>query len=74
MRLARCRSVSSTELVQEDETAEENGEGNPEVEVGRDGAKQSARIVGFAGSHASSEWSLLNLECHLRERWGGSQR
>jgi hypothetical protein len=40
----------STELIQEQEPAYQHGEGNPEMDVGRDGAKQ----VGVAGAGVCS--------------------
>ena len=43
----------STELIQEDEAAEQHGEGDPEMEVGDDGAEHVAGSVGLAGRHCS---------------------
>jgi hypothetical protein len=48
--------MSSTELIQEEETADEDDERNPEVDIGGDGAKQTWVSSGFgSGRH-----------CHLR--------
>jgi hypothetical protein len=56
--LARCRTLGSTESVQEEEAAEKDGQRNPEMKVGHDGVEHVARTIGFAGRHCS-----LGIEC-----------
>jgi hypothetical protein len=45
--------VSSTELIQEEEAAEQHTERNPEMKVGGDGAKQITGTGSLAGRHCS---------------------
>jgi hypothetical protein len=45
--------MNSTELIQKHEAAEENDEGNPEMKVGEDGAKQIAGSGRLAQRHYS---------------------
>jgi len=45
--LAQFLRVRSTELIQKEETAEEHGQWNPEMEVGSNRAKQFAGTAGL---------------------------
>ena len=45
--------MSSTELVQEHETANQDDQRNPEVDVGGDGARKIAGTLDFSGRHRS---------------------
>jgi len=64
LRLARFLTVSSTEPIQEQKAADKDAERNPEVKVGRDGAKQVAGTAGLARRHCdlgmgSLIWSAI---------------
>ena len=61
VRLARSQAVSSTELLQKEEAAEEDGEGNPEVDVGGDGTQEVERncAVGWIRQCFNLQNSLL---------------
>jgi hypothetical protein len=45
--------LSSTELIQKEKAGDEDGEGDPEVDVGGNRTKQIAGTFSFAGRHRS---------------------
>jgi hypothetical protein len=64
--------MSSTELVQEEETANEDDQGNPEVNVGGDRKKKVAGTRAF-GQDCRLRIRLSNQACHIRDGRSWSQ-
>jgi hypothetical protein len=58
-RLARRPTVSSTEFIQKEKSADEDGEWNPEVDISGDGTKQTDGTAGFAQRHCSLRMELV---------------
>jgi hypothetical protein len=67
LELAQFLLMSSTQLIQKEESAGKDEQRNPKMDVSQDRAQQ---IAGTAGGRVGHDWTsmrLLNLDSHLRE-------